>query len=71
MAQNPKSRLTVEFPAQIDSVLETLSAAQSTSKTEILRRAIASYKLLQDELHKNQQLFLIDGNGERTRVLLP
>lgn len=71
MASNPKNRLTVEFPPRIDSVLESLSAEQSTTKTEILKRAIATYKLLQDEVQKGANVYLIEPDGSRTRVILP
>jgi predicted transcriptional regulator len=64
------ARMTVELPDQINGVLENLAERSGTSKTEILRRAIGTYKVLQDERSQGYEIQLIR-NGEVTRVILP
>jgi predicted transcriptional regulator len=62
--------MTVQLTDQIDNVLETLASRSGTSKTEVLRRAIGTYKVLQDELSKGSTIQL-ERNGEITRVIMP
>ena len=64
------ARMTVELPDQINSVLEGLAQRSGTSKTEILRRAIGTYKILQDERSRGSEIQLTR-NGEITRVIMP
>ncbi len=47
---------TVQFPDETDKVLQEMSRKQDVDKKEILRRAIALYKYLEEELDKG------DGN---------
>jgi hypothetical protein len=43
------ARLTVQFPEQTSEVLAELSDREQVSKTEVLRRALALYKYLEQE----------------------
>lgn len=66
------SRLTVEFPPQFTKALEELAAEAKTSKTEILRRAVTSYKVLQDADRANNEIVIIDRSANKeTRLILP
>lgn len=43
------SRLTVEFPEEINNMLGQLAKKEHTSKREVIRRALALYGYLADE----------------------
>lgn len=43
------SRLTVEFPEEINNLLARLAEKEQTSKREVIRRALALYGYLADE----------------------
>lgn len=43
-------RLTIDFPDEVNKVLEKLADDEKTTKREIVRRALALY----DYLHQNQ-----------------
>ena len=42
-------KLTIEFDETVNKLLNTLSESKGTSKAEIIRRALATYKYLTDE----------------------
>lgn len=42
-------RLSVQFSASLNKMLKELAKEKGTTKTEILRRALATYKYLDDE----------------------
>ena len=48
------ARLTVQFPEKTSEILEKLSEDNQVSKTEVLRRALALYKYLDDEVRKGK-----------------
>jgi predicted transcriptional regulator len=64
------ARMTVELPDQINGILENLAQRSGRSKTEILRLAIGTYKVLQDEKSQGSTLQLVK-NGETTRIIMP
>ncbi len=43
-------RLTIQFDRQIDKMLKELAERKSATKVDILRRALATYKHLDDEI---------------------
>ena len=43
--------LTVEFSSKMDAILEGLANKKGTTKVDILRRAVAVYRYLTNELH--------------------
>lgn len=48
------ARLTVQFPDRTSKILEELSEDNQVSKTEVLRRALALYKYLGEEVRKGK-----------------
>jgi len=48
------ARLTIQFPERTSKILEELSGENQISKTEVLRRAVALYKYLDDEVRKGK-----------------
>lgn len=46
------AKLTVKFPERTSKILEELSDNDEVSKTEVLRRALALYKYIDDETRK-------------------
>ncbi len=54
-------RMTVNLPDPVNSLLEELADRQGTTKTEILRRALALYDYVEDETADDKlRLALID-----------
>jgi predicted transcriptional regulator len=53
-------RLTIQFDRQIDKMLKELAERKGTTKVDILRRALAAYKYLDDEV--------FDDDGKRISV---
>ena len=45
------SRLTVQFPTKTSEILDEMAEHDQVSKTEIIRRALALYKFLGDEVN--------------------
>jgi len=43
-------RLTIQFDRQIDKMLKELAERKGATKVDILRRALATYKHLDDEI---------------------
>ena len=64
------SKFTVDFPSQVNKVLEDLADEKGTSKVEILRRAIATYKVLSDKVDQGGSVRIIADNKE-TELVLP
>lgn len=60
-----KVKYTVALPQSVSDALEELSLAESMSKPETLRRAIALYhRIYFDVIQKKQHLCIVDGNDE-------
>jgi hypothetical protein len=47
--------LTIEFNDKMDDILEEMANKKGTTKVDILRRAIAVYKYITNELHCRRQ----------------
>jgi len=59
------ARLTVQFPEATSEILTELSAKDQVSKTEILRRALAVYKYLEQETRGSKHnVAITDENGK-------
>lgn len=66
------SRLTIEFPDKYADKLDSLAKAAQTTKSDILRRAITSYQVLQEATLKGQEVMLVDNEARTTtRLILP
>jgi flagellin-specific chaperone FliS len=48
------ARLTIQFPERTSKILEELSEDNEVTKTEVLRRAVALYKYLNEEVRKGK-----------------
>ena len=48
-------KLTVEFNNKVNQLLEELAERKGTTKAEIIRRALAMYKYLDDETLDNDK----------------
>jgi len=48
-------KLTIEFDETVNKLLNTLSESKGTSKAEIIRRALATYKYLTDETKEDDK----------------
>lgn len=54
-------RMTIEFPKQVNEMLEGLAEKDQTTKLDVLRRALALYDYLHREAaEKNLKLSLTD-----------
>jgi hypothetical protein len=60
------ARLTVQFPERTSKILEELSEDSQVTKTEVLRRALALYKYLDEEVRKGKgkKLAIADENDK-------
>ncbi len=51
----PVPKLTVEFNDRINEMLEQLAAKDDTSKVDVIRRALALLKYVEDEVGDNEK----------------
>ncbi len=60
------ARLTLKFPEKTNNILNNLAQKEEVSKTEILRRSLALYKYLTDEVHqdKGHKVAIADENDK-------
>lgn len=66
-----KIRYTMALPKQVSDSLEELSNEESMSKPEILRRAIALYyRVYNDVIKGKQRLCIIDGNDDIKKEII-
>ena len=56
------SKLTVQFTGRIDDDLGTLASEQGIPKTQVIRRAIALMKFIEDERAKGHKVSITDEN---------
>ena len=60
-------RMTIEFPKQVDNILKELAKNHSTTKADVLGRALSLYYYVEKETKdKNQKLSITD---EEDKVL--
>lgn len=64
---------TFKFDQRLTDTIEQLKESQhATSKSEIVRRAIALLKLVQDAKDNGERLVLVTEDGEKEReIVLP
>ncbi|OGY41129.1 MAG: hypothetical protein A2Y67_00805 [Candidatus Buchananbacteria bacterium RBG_13_39_9] len=56
-------RLTVEFPEKAYEMIKSLSQRQGVSKTEVLRRVLALYHYVCQEVEKGRKLVILNESG--------
>lgn len=49
------AKLTVEFNDRMNEMLQTLAAKEQTSKVDVIRRALALYKYVEEEAGKSDK----------------
>ena len=59
------ARLTVQFPEATSQMLAELSERDEVTKTEVLRRAIALYKYLENETRDGKRKVAIADENDR------
>ena len=71
--RNPMSTLTTfKFDSKLTATIEELKDSTSaTSKAEIIRRAIALLKVVQDAKDRGEELVLVGEDNSQTRIILP
>jgi predicted transcriptional regulator len=57
-------KLTVEFNDRMNEMLEQLAQEEDTSKVDIIRRALALYKYVEDEVRENDKRKLAIAEGD-------
>lgn len=60
-----KIRLTLEVTPEINSVLENLAEATGSTKSDVLRKAIALFEYAAKNKAKGRELALIDSKSEK------
>ena len=65
-------KLTVEFNDRMNDMLEQLSREEGTTKVDVLRRALALYRFVEDEVGKksNRKLTIAEGDKVIKEVVL-
>ena len=62
-------RLSVNISPITAQALREIASAKATTVTEVIRRAVAVLKLLEDEQEKGNQVHLVDQDGSTSRQL--
>lgn len=64
-------RTTVTMSPKLEEMIDVLAKEESTSKTEIIRRAIAFYNYVYRETHeKKNKIVVTSSTGEPQQVIL-
>lgn len=64
------TRLSVNINDETAQALKELATRRGTSVTEIVRRAVAVYKFVEDEVGQGKTLQLVDKNDRVTTVAM-
>ena len=66
-------KLTVQFGDQMSRMLKELAAEKGTTQTEIIRRALATYKYLSDETKDDDKRVSVTSKTDKTirDIILP
>lgn len=60
--ENNKIRLSLDLSLQANSILDELASEQGSTKSDILRKAIALIKVAEDARRKGQSLGVLDAD---------
>ena len=65
-------RLTIEFPDEVNDVLEKLAKADHTTKRDVIRRALALYDYLHEQKVKGgaRKVSITDANDKVLKDIL-
>lgn len=62
------ARLTVQFPPKVNQMLDRLSATDQTTKTDVIRRALALYDFVQNETNDGHHKLSITDDKDKVRT---
>ena len=57
-------RMTIEFPQQTNEMLKDLAEKGQTSKVDVIRRALALFNYVQQEVKEKDRKLLITGSDD-------
>ena len=66
-----KTKSTFSFDKAANAKLQNIANSSSTSKSEVLRRAITLYDYLLQNAHDEGHLTITKQDGEQIRLLIP
>ena len=64
-------RFTVDFGQDVDKILGDLAEATGSTKAEVVRRAISSYKFLKSNTPDKKIVLMDQNNKTMTEVVFP
>ena len=65
-------RFTIDIDSKFDNALASLvDGTDATTKADVIRRAVASYKYLKDNLKDGEPVSIMDKDGNIKQVMLP
>jgi hypothetical protein len=65
-------RYTIDIDENFDKVLnELVNTTDSTTKADVIRRAVASYKYLKDNTAEGQKVSIVGKDNQKKEIILP
>ena len=65
-------RYTIDFDDKFDTILTNLvEETDATTKADVIRRAVASYKYLKDNTKPGEPVTITDKDNVVNRIMLP
>ncbi len=68
MAKN--SRLDINLNDQMTEVFDEIQKEEGITRAEVVRRAVAYYRILRDQKSHNRKVLLADQDGKNQKELL-
>lgn len=66
------AKYTIEFDPEFDKTLSDLKdSTDATTKADVIRRAVASYKFLKKEAEKGAEVAVNYSDGQKKSIILP
>jgi metal-responsive CopG/Arc/MetJ family transcriptional regulator len=65
-----KRRYAIEFPSNLEDLLEELAKKRGVKKSEIIRRALASYAFLVEEKENGNKIIIEDKDSKALKELI-
>jgi hypothetical protein len=67
--ENPVAKVTVQMSNELDSVISSLASRRDIPKSQVLRRAVALMKMLDDADEKGEKVILRDPDGDERQLV--
>jgi len=64
------SRLDLDLNDQMTEVFDEIQKEDGITKSEIVRRAVAYYRILRDQKSNNRKVLLVDQDGSNAKELI-